>query len=39
MNFAILPFASSPGGFWYALGVMALSVILLYSYFKHNDWI
>lgn len=39
MNFAFLPFAQHPTGFWYALGIMAVSIWGLYSYFKAHDWI
>ena len=39
MNFAFLPLAQHPAGFWYMAGAMLLSVWLLYSYFRHNDWL
>lgn len=39
MNFAHLPFARDPAGFWYMIGAMAVSILLLYSYFKYHDWI
>ena len=39
MNFQFLPLAGHPYGFWVLLGLMAASVWVLYSYFRHNDWI
>lgn len=39
MNFSFLPIAHNPAGFWFALALMLFSVGLLYSYFKHNDWV
>lgn len=39
MNFAVLPFAHHPFGFWLAVGAMAISVWALYGYFKRHDWI
>lgn len=39
MNFAWLPLARDPLGFWYLLSAMLVSIVLLYSYFKHQDWI
>ncbi len=39
MNFRFLPLAGHPFGFWYMVGLMVLSVWVLYGYFKRNDWI
>lgn len=39
MNFQYIPKASWPNGFYVALGIMALSVTILYIYFKKKDWI
>lgn len=39
MNFVFLPLARHPNGFWIMVGLMAASVVALYSYFKRNDWI
>ncbi len=39
MNFAILPLARHPSGFWLMLGLMFVSVVVLYVYFKRHDWI
>ena len=39
MNFQVLPLATHPTGFWLMVGLMFVSVVSLYSYFKRNDWI
>ncbi|MDP3740985.1 MAG: magnesium transporter CorA family protein [bacterium] len=39
MNFQVLPLSTHPSGFWFMVGLMFVSVIALYLYFKHNDWV
>jgi len=39
MNFVWLPFAGSKGGFFVIGGIMLVSVIILYVYFKKRDWL
>ena len=39
MNFRYMPELYWPWGYWYALGLMALSVILLFIFFKKKKWI
>lgn len=38
MNFAYIPTLKSPAGFFLALFLMVISVILLYMYFRKKDW-
>lgn len=39
MNFQYIPKASMKSGFFIALGIMALAMIILYLYFRKKDWI
>ncbi|MCI0331443.1 MAG: hypothetical protein L0196_10965 [candidate division Zixibacteria bacterium] len=39
MNFAHLPLADTPYGFWILLALMSLSVLGLVRYFKKQDWL
>lgn len=39
MNFALVPEEGSLGGFWFALGLMFLSAVGLYAYFKGRKWL
>jgi magnesium transporter len=39
MNFDLVPTEGRIFGFWFALALMALSSLGLYSYFKRKGWI
>ena len=39
MNYPLVPDNSRSEGFWFALGLMATSAIVLYVYFKRRSWI
>lgn len=39
MNFQYIPNTTWHSGFYIALGIMVLSVVFLYIYFKQKDWI
>jgi magnesium transporter len=39
MNFELVPRSGRIHGFWFALGLMAMSAIGLYAYFRRRGWI
>ena len=39
MNFALVPKDQTLFGFWFALGLMVISGIVLYWYFKRREWL
>ncbi len=39
MNFAHIPTLQEPWGFWGALGLMALSSVLPYLWFRRKGWL
>ena len=39
MNFALVPAEGRMSGFWFALSLMAVASLSLYSYFKRKGWI
>jgi magnesium transporter len=39
MNFAVLPGAEHPYGFWITLGIMGVIVLAMLAYFKFRRWI
>ncbi len=39
MNFSAIPLSHNSFGFYYALIIMIVSVVLMISYFKHKRWI
>jgi magnesium transporter len=39
MNFVLVPRDQTLFGFWFAVGLMALTSFALYLYFKGKDWL
>lgn len=39
MNFRLIPRDQTLAGFWFALGMMILSAVGLYVYFRRKDWL
>ena len=39
MNFSRMPLTHNPIGFFVALGIMALSALVIWMYLKHRDWV
>ena len=39
MNFTHMPELDEPSGYWIALGMMAIAVIILYRFFKRIHWL
>lgn len=39
MNFDPMPWVRIPHGFYWSLGLMGISTVTLYAYFKKKDWI
>jgi magnesium transporter len=39
MNFSLLPPTDTRVGFWFALALMALCALSLYTFFKRRDWL
>ncbi len=39
MNFALVPKEGSLGGFWFAVGLMAVTGLGMYTYFKKKGWL
>lgn len=39
MNFALIPNEGSLVGFWFALGLIAVSAVILFTYFKRRHWL
>jgi len=39
MNFDVIPTSHAAWGFWGALGIMAISAIVPFAYFKQRGWL
>jgi len=39
MNFRLFPAGNNPYGFWIANGLIALSALVLFTYFRRKDWL
>ena len=39
MNFKLVPRDATLGGFWFAIGLMAVASLALYAMFKRKDWL